>query len=248
MAGEVAAGPSVEGTMFVSTTARFSVNPEVLGAVVHAVQTAKRKTFDDAHMIAALARVGSVAQALAATGVDVPRLSASLDSLLAAQPSRPWYRFAIVTYEPLQGVATLAVAAGLEELSGPFAFASFAARSRNPELTRCLADGGFSLLRFRRQVAHGAVVDVDHAGEGAVCVVFHNDPFTTQEFVVEMLTKVFGRDDAAATTLMKQVHEGGHAELAGIDAAVARSMVVEARRRGDDAGFPLRLRIERADR
>lgn len=232
--------------MLVSTTAVFSVNPEVLGAVVRAVQTAKRKTFDDAHMIAALARVGSVALALAASGVDVPRLSASLDALLAAQPSRPWYRFVGVTYEPLRGVAILAVAAGLEELSGPFAFAAFAARSRNPELTRRLADAGFSLLRFRRQVAHGSVVDVDHAGEGAVRVVLHDDPFTTQELVVEILTKVFGLDEAAGTTLMKQVHECGQAELAGLDAAAARPLVAEARRRAEGADFPLRLRIERA--
>lgn len=57
--------------MLVAATSVFSVNREVLGALIRAANTAKRKTFDEWHMLAALARIGSVAHDLAAAGVDV---------------------------------------------------------------------------------------------------------------------------------------------------------------------------------
>ena len=232
--------------MSVSTTAKLSLNPEVLGAVVHAARTARKKTLDDVHLISALAHVGSVAQALGATGVDVAKLEGGLARLLAAQPERPWYALVATANRPLEEVALLAHRAGLGELSGPFAFASFAALSKNTALLLCLADAGFSLLRFRRHVAHGSAVDVDDAVDGPVCIVFHNDPFTTQELVLDLLTSVCRCDLTTATGLMTRVHVDGRAELGSVPPSEARAMLAEIRARAAAAGFPLRAILQRA--
>jgi ATP-dependent Clp protease adapter protein ClpS len=228
-----------------STTAKLPVNPEVIGAVVHAARTAGRKTLDDAHLIAALARVGSVAQALGATGVDLARLEEGLARLLEALPLRPWYAFATAS-RPLQDAALLAHRAGLGELSGPFAFASLAALSKNAALLRCLAEAGFSLLRFRRQVAHGSAVDMDDAVDGPVRIVFHNDPFTTQELVFGLLTSVCRCDPATAQALMARVDADGRAELDSVPPSEAEAMVAEVRARAAAAGAPLRVILQRA--
>jgi len=232
--------------MLVSTIPKFSLNPEVMGAIVHAARTARRKTLDDAHLMAALARVGSVAQALGATGVDLVELEGGLARLLAAQPKRPWYALVATASRPLEEVSRLAQRAGLGELSGPFAFASFAALSKNAALLQCLADAGFSLLRFRRHVAHGSAVDVDDDVDGPVRIVLHNDPFTTQEFVIDLLTSVCRCDLATATGLMTRVHVDGRGELRSMPPSEAGAVIAEIRARASAAGFPLRAVVQRA--
>lgn len=75
-------------------------------------------------------------------------------------------------------------------------------------------------------------------------VVFHNDDFTTMDFVIEVLVTHFGKSPTEATYVMLQVHHKGRG-VAGVyprdiaDGKVAL-VTLEARSRG----MPLKLTSE----
>ena len=78
------------------------------------------------------------------------------------------------------------------------------------------------------------------------CVILHNDDFTTTEFVVHLLTKVFQKNPAEANAIMIEVHEGGIG-VAGIypyDLAMTKKMRADKLAR--ESGFPLRISIDEA--
>lgn len=56
--------------------------------------------------------------------------------------------------------------------------------------------------------------DVDHERDRPWNVIVWNDPVTLMSYVVFVLRKLFGYDEAMATKLMLQVHEEGRAVVA----------------------------------
>lgn len=226
-------------------------NPELVGVAVAALESANRRkqTLGDAHLVAPLLRIGSVADALAATGVDVARAREVLEHVLAALPRRPGpftrayevFSDLRVALDPLHKVRAVALGAELTEITGPFALAAILGDPGAAELRSALEKVGFSLARFRSAVAHRGAVDAPCPAEGPVKVVFHNDPFTPKDFVVEVLTQVFERDPATAVALMERAHKEGHAELAVMDASFASPRVEKSRSRAERAEWPLRI-------
>ncbi len=75
-------------------------------------------------------------------------------------------------------------------------------------------------------------------------VIMHNDDFTTMEFVVDVLKKVFFKKEEVATQLMLTVHKEGKATvgLYTLDIAVSKSQ--KAMRMARDKGFPFKLTWE----
>lgn len=77
-------------------------------------------------------------------------------------------------------------------------------------------------------------------------VVFHNDDFTTVEFVIDVLKSVFHKNTVDATAIMLSVHKKGSG-VAGIysyDIAVSkRDRAIEMARA---EGFPLKITVELA--
>lgn len=75
-------------------------------------------------------------------------------------------------------------------------------------------------------------------------VIFHNDDFTTMEFVTHVLQLVFGKPSDEAVMLMMKVHREGQAivGLYSYDVAMTKSQVATAMAR--DEGFPLRITCE----
>ena len=75
-------------------------------------------------------------------------------------------------------------------------------------------------------------------------VIMHNDDFTTMEFVVEVLRKVFFKPEEEANQLMLKVHKEGKAivGLYTLDIAVSKSQ--KAMRMARDKGFPFKLTWE----
>ena len=75
-------------------------------------------------------------------------------------------------------------------------------------------------------------------------VIFHNDDFTTMEFVIEVLRTVFYKDAISAHSIMMDVHKKGKG-IVGIysfDLAVTkRNRAVEMAR---EEGFPLKITVE----
>src|SRR5262249_33271605 len=72
-------------------------------------------------------------------------------------------------------------------------------------------------------------------------VVFHNDDYTTQEFVTELLTTLFARSREAAAALIREVHERGTGSAGSYPIDEAQRLVKRATRAARRAEFPLRL-------
>lgn len=75
-------------------------------------------------------------------------------------------------------------------------------------------------------------------------VLFHNDDFTTMDFVTEVLQTVFGKSVEEAVSLMMRVHREGHA-VVGIysyDVAMTKASLATAMARQE--GFPLHITCE----
>ncbi|HMY21422.1 MAG TPA: ATP-dependent Clp protease adaptor ClpS [Polyangium sp.] len=75
-------------------------------------------------------------------------------------------------------------------------------------------------------------------------VVLHNDNYTTQEFVVEILIKFFHRTETEATHIMLSVHYKG-AGVAGVYTKdVAETKVDQVHAYAKEHGMPLKLSAE----
>jgi ATP-dependent Clp protease adaptor protein ClpS len=75
-------------------------------------------------------------------------------------------------------------------------------------------------------------------------VLFHNDNYTTREFVVDVLKEVFHKSESEAVQIMLHVHYNGFG-VAGVytyEVAETKIRTVEAAARKN--GFPLRLSME----
>ena len=75
-------------------------------------------------------------------------------------------------------------------------------------------------------------------------VVFHNDDFTTMEFVVRVLRVVFFKSETEAETLMMTVHRNGKAVVGLYPRDIALSKTQKATLMAKNAGFPLRITCE----
>ena len=75
-------------------------------------------------------------------------------------------------------------------------------------------------------------------------VIFHNDDFTTMEFVTDVLRRVFNKAVDEAVTLMMKVHREGQA-MVGIytyDVAMTKASMATTMARNE--GFPLLITCE----
>jgi len=72
-------------------------------------------------------------------------------------------------------------------------------------------------------------------------VIFHNDDFTTMEFVVEVLEKVFFKSAEEAEMLMMAIHKQGKAVVGIYTYDIAKSKVKIATDMALQANFPLRI-------
>jgi ATP-dependent Clp protease adaptor protein ClpS len=75
-------------------------------------------------------------------------------------------------------------------------------------------------------------------------VILHNDHYTTMDFVVEVLMRIFQKSTAEATRIMLDIHQRGHG-ICGIytyDIAVTKTSRVHAIAK--NRGFPLKCSYE----
>lgn len=77
-------------------------------------------------------------------------------------------------------------------------------------------------------------------------VLLHNDDYTTMEFVVEILRKVFHKSPAEATRIMLLVHRKGTGVCGVFPEEVAETKVEIVHHLARKSGFPLRCSMEEA--
>jgi ATP-dependent Clp protease adaptor protein ClpS len=75
-------------------------------------------------------------------------------------------------------------------------------------------------------------------------VIFHNDDFTTMEFVTEVLRQVFNKPADEAVTLMMKVHREGQAIVGVYSYDVAMTKASQATAKARQEGFPLKITCE----
>lgn len=75
-------------------------------------------------------------------------------------------------------------------------------------------------------------------------VLLHNDDYTTMDFVVEVLMRVFRKDETQAMSIMLSVHNQGYGVCGTYTAEVAETKVDLVHRLAKSAGFPLKCSME----
>lgn len=77
-------------------------------------------------------------------------------------------------------------------------------------------------------------------------VIFHNDDYTTMEYVILVLVQFFHKTDTEAFHLMLTVHKKGKAAVGTYPRDVAETKVAEVTRHAQEHGMPLLLTVEEA--
>lgn len=75
-------------------------------------------------------------------------------------------------------------------------------------------------------------------------VIFHNDDFTTMEFVTDVLRRVFNKPADEAVVLMMKVHREGQAVVGVYSFDVAMTKASQATSMARAEGFPLQVTCE----
>jgi ATP-dependent Clp protease adaptor protein ClpS len=94
------------------------------------------------------------------------------------------------------------------------------------------------------RLCHGSEPAARADGIADVHVVLRNDDYTTQQFVCEILEKVFELSADAAAARMMQTHSEGRAIIGRFRPDDARAKIEEVRVRAKSAGFPLWIGFE----
>jgi ATP-dependent Clp protease adaptor protein ClpS len=79
-----------------------------------------------------------------------------------------------------------------------------------------------------------------------MAVLLHNDDYTTMEFVIEVLIRIFRRTAEESVKIMLAVHESGSGVAGIYPAEIAETKVNQVQEYAQSSGFPLRATIEPA--
>jgi ATP-dependent Clp protease adaptor protein ClpS len=95
---------------------------------------------------------------------------------------------------------------------------------------------------FDRDLAQDSETDLDEPG--MYRVILHNDHYTTMDFVVEVLTKIFQKTAAEATKIMLDVHRKGQGICGLYTYDLAVTKVSQVHQMAKRHNFPLKCSYE----
>lgn len=75
-------------------------------------------------------------------------------------------------------------------------------------------------------------------------VILHNDHYTTMEFVIEVLIKIFQKTTAEATRIMLEVHKKGQGVCGVYTYDIARTKASQVMQLARQLSFPLKCSCE----
>jgi ATP-dependent Clp protease adaptor protein ClpS len=105
-----------------------------------------------------------------------------------------------------------------------------------------------SRMGSERDPRHQGDVETEERQKTAVPkrykVIFHNDDYTTMEYVVEVLRRFFHKNEAEALHIMLTVHKKGRAIAGVYPRDVAETKVAEVMRDARENGHPLLVTAE----
>ncbi len=78
-------------------------------------------------------------------------------------------------------------------------------------------------------------------------VLLHNDDYTSMDFVIYVLVKIFRKNAEEAEQIMLAVHERGLGLCGMYTREIAEAKVMQVRSLARDAGFPLLCTYERVE-
>ena len=78
-------------------------------------------------------------------------------------------------------------------------------------------------------------------------VLLHNDDYTTMEFVVDILMRVYRKSADQATAIMLAVHEKGTGGAGVYPYEIAETQIERTHHLAREAGFPLRCTLQEVD-
>lgn len=76
-------------------------------------------------------------------------------------------------------------------------------------------------------------------------VLLHNDDYTTMEFVVDVLVKIFGKSLEKATEIMLNVHRKGRGLCGIYTREIAETKVDTVHKLAREHGYPLKSTMEK---
>jgi ATP-dependent Clp protease adaptor protein ClpS len=75
-------------------------------------------------------------------------------------------------------------------------------------------------------------------------VLLHNDDYTSMDFVIEVLSGIFHKNQAQAEQIMLQIHEKGKAICGVYSFEIAQTKAQQVKQRAKQNEFPLLATIE----
>lgn len=75
-------------------------------------------------------------------------------------------------------------------------------------------------------------------------VILNNDDYTSMEFVVEILVKIFHKNPTEATIIMMDVHEKGKGIVGIYTYDIASTKAMQVEEMASEREFPLKVSIE----
>ena len=77
-------------------------------------------------------------------------------------------------------------------------------------------------------------------------VVIYNDDYTTMDFVIEILVKIFHKTSVEASEIMMHVHTNGKGEAGVYTYDIALTKKLQTEQWANEKGFPLKITIDEA--
>ena len=77
-------------------------------------------------------------------------------------------------------------------------------------------------------------------------VILHNDDYTTMEFVVEVIIKIFKKPVMEATQIMLRVHKAGKGTVGVYTHDIATTKVHQVHKLARQRDYPLKCTMEKA--